>query len=143
MIEKLSTSERVMLMKKHLGDVSDVSFGELSGASKSVVGQWLSGEIKNISPRYAYTLEENTSFKAKWIMLCEGPQTSDMQKEVIPAAAIPYRKSVQAVIDLMLHLDEETQGYIRGIVAATIKEELAQTSNKDNQKKIAGRPGTR
>ena len=134
-MEKLSTSERVMLMKKHLGDVSDVRFGKLSGASKSVVGQWISGEIKNIAPRYAYTLEEKTSFNAKWIMLCKGPQTSDMQKEVVPAAAIPYRKSVQAVIDLMLNLDEVTQGYIRGIVAATINEELAQTSNRVTRKK--------
>ncbi len=74
---KMSTSERVEHMKKVLGGVSDVQIGKLSTASKSVVGQWISGKIKEIAPRYAYKLEEKTPFNAKWIMLGEGPVSRD------------------------------------------------------------------
>ena len=33
--------------------------------------------MKSISPRYAYKLEENTGFSARWIMLGEGPMVLD------------------------------------------------------------------
>ena len=47
-------------------------FGDLCDASRSVVNQWLSGRIKNIDTRYAFKLEDNTPFSARWIMLGEG-----------------------------------------------------------------------
>ena len=47
-------------------------FGNLCDASRSTVNQWLSGRIKNIDPRYAFKLEENSPFNAKWIILGEG-----------------------------------------------------------------------
>ena len=47
-------------------------FGSLCGASRSTVNQWLSGNIKKIDPRYAFKLEDNTPFSARWIMLGGG-----------------------------------------------------------------------
>jgi hypothetical protein len=47
-------------------------FGTLSGASKSVVYQWLTGRIKSIDAKYAFKLEDNSPFSARWIMLGEG-----------------------------------------------------------------------
>jgi len=47
-------------------------FGSLCDASRSTVNQWLSGNIKKIDPRYAFKLEDNTPFSARWIMLGEG-----------------------------------------------------------------------
>lgn len=67
-----TTSERIALMMKELSISEQTEFGRLAGASKSVVGQWLSGEIKSVGPRYAYALEERTGFSARWIMLGEG-----------------------------------------------------------------------
>jgi hypothetical protein len=47
-------------------------FGLLCGASKSVVYQWLTGRIKSIDAKYAFKLEDSTTFSARWIMLGEG-----------------------------------------------------------------------
>jgi hypothetical protein len=47
-------------------------FGNLCGASKSVVYQWLTGRIKSIDAKYAFKLEDSTTFSARWIMLGEG-----------------------------------------------------------------------
>ena len=67
-----TTSERVTYMMATLKIEEQTEFGSLCGASRSVVNQWLSGRIKNIDPRYAFKLEDNTPFSARWIMLGEG-----------------------------------------------------------------------
>jgi len=67
-----TTAERVAYMMKTLHIEGQTEFGLLCGASRSTVNQWLSGRIKNIDPRYAFKLEENSSFNAKWIILGEG-----------------------------------------------------------------------
>jgi len=69
-----TTAERVEKMMAALGK-DQPGFGALSGASKSVVNQWLSGEIKSISARYAFKLQRSTGFSAEWIQTGEGPQT--------------------------------------------------------------------
>jgi len=53
-------------------DLDQVQFGALAGASKSVVNQWLSGNIQNISAAYAFRLQHRTGFSAEWIQLGEG-----------------------------------------------------------------------
>ncbi len=68
-----STSARVLYMMKFLKISEQTEFGNLCGASKSVVNQWISGKIKKIDPRYAFLLEDKTQFSARWIMLGEGP----------------------------------------------------------------------
>ncbi|WP_422684820.1 hypothetical protein [Candidatus Methylopumilus universalis] len=67
-----TTSERVTYMMATLKIEGQTEFGSLCGASRSTVNQWLSGNIKKIDPRYAFKLEDNTPFSARWIMLGEG-----------------------------------------------------------------------
>ncbi len=67
-----TTSERVTYMMATLKIEGQTEFGSFCGASRSVVNQWLSGRIKNIDPRYAFKLEDNSPFSARWIMLGEG-----------------------------------------------------------------------
>ena len=67
-----TTAERVEYMMQALKIKEQTEFGLLCGASRSVLNQWLSGRIKNIDPRYAFKLEENSPFNAKWIILGEG-----------------------------------------------------------------------
>jgi hypothetical protein len=67
-----TTAERVTYMMNTLKIKEQTEFGKLCGASRSVVNQWLSGRIKHIDPRYAFLLEDNTPFLARWIMLGEG-----------------------------------------------------------------------
>ena len=67
-----TTSERVTYMMATLKIKEQTEFGKLCGASKSVVYQWLTGRIKSIDAKYAFKLEDNTLFAARWIMLGEG-----------------------------------------------------------------------
>ena len=67
-----TTAERVAYMMETLKIKEQTEFGNLCGASRSVVNQWLSGRIKNIDPRYAFMLEDNSPFSARWVMLGEG-----------------------------------------------------------------------
>ncbi|MDP2688196.1 MAG: hypothetical protein Q8O62_13305 [Aequorivita sp.] len=45
--------------------------------SKSVVNQLKTGLMKSFAPRYAYKLEENTGFSARWMMLGDGSMRLD------------------------------------------------------------------
>ena len=67
-----TTAERVAYMMEALKIKEQTEFGNLCGASKSVVYQWLTGRIKNIDARYAFKLEDATKFSARWIILGEG-----------------------------------------------------------------------
>lgn len=67
----MTTSERVTVMMRELG-LDQVQLGALAGASKSVVNQWLSWNIQNISAGYAFKLQHRTGFSAEWIQLGEG-----------------------------------------------------------------------
>ena len=67
-----TTAERVKHMMETLNIDNQTEFGNLCGASRSVVNQWLAGTIKNIDARYAFKLEDQTPFTARWIILGEG-----------------------------------------------------------------------
>ncbi len=67
-----TAAERVAYMMQTLKIKEQTEFGALCGASKSVVYQWLTGRIKSIDAKYAFKLEDNTPFSARWIMLGEG-----------------------------------------------------------------------
>jgi phage repressor protein C with HTH and peptisase S24 domain len=69
-----TVASRVEKMMRELGIKENVVFGKLAGASKSVVGQWLSGDIKSISAEYAYNLQDKTAYNSRWIMLGKGPE---------------------------------------------------------------------
>ena len=70
-----TTAERITYMMTTLKIKEQTEFGNLCGASKSVVYQWLTGRIKNIDARYAFKLEDATKFSARWIILGEGKIT--------------------------------------------------------------------
>lgn len=59
-------------MMEELNITGQTEFGNLCAASRSTVNQWLSGNIKNIDPRYGFRLEDSTPFNARWIILGEG-----------------------------------------------------------------------
>ena len=67
-----TTAERVKYMMDELKITNQTDFGNLCGASRSVVNQWLVGSIKSIDARYAFKLDDNTPFSVRWIMLGEG-----------------------------------------------------------------------
>lgn len=66
-----TTAERVQHMMEVL-NVKQIEFAELSGASRSLVNQWLSGRIKTIDAKFAFELEDKTHFNARWIILGQG-----------------------------------------------------------------------
>ncbi len=66
-----TTAERVQYMMEAL-KVKQIEFAELSGASRSLVNQWLSGRIKTIDAKFAFELEDKTHFNARWIILGQG-----------------------------------------------------------------------
>jgi hypothetical protein len=70
-----TTAERVQYMMDAMKITNQTEFGNLCGASRSVVYQWLCGRIKSIDARYAFKLEDSTPFSARWIMLGEGEPT--------------------------------------------------------------------
>lgn len=74
---KPTIPERIAIMKSELGITTDAEFGRLCGMNKTVVGQLKTGVVKTFAARYAYKLEENTEFCAKWIQLGEGPMRED------------------------------------------------------------------
>lgn len=67
-----TTAERVRYMMKTLNIENQAEFGRLCNSSRSLVNQWLSGRTKNVDPKYAFKLEDNSPFSARWIMLGEG-----------------------------------------------------------------------
>ena len=67
-----TTAERVKHMMEALNINNQTEFGNLCGASRSVVNQWLAGSIKYVDARYAFKLEDTTPFTARWIILGEG-----------------------------------------------------------------------
>lgn len=50
------------------GEQGQIGLVRASGASKSVVNQWLTGKIKSIDIMYALRLEENLGFSHIWLM---------------------------------------------------------------------------
>src|SRR5688572_3474924 len=71
-----TTPERVQQMIDELG-VDQVEFGKLAGASKAMVNHWLSGKVQSVAPEYAYALEITTPYRARWIMIGDGPERAD------------------------------------------------------------------
>lgn len=68
-----TVSERVSLMMDEL-ERDQVQFAVIAGTTKSVVNQWLGGGIKSIAPEYAYSIEKNSGYSARWVMLGDGPK---------------------------------------------------------------------
>lgn len=125
-------ADRIETIRKEL-ELNYSELGTLAGASKSVVNQWKTGNIKSISPKYAYRLDEQTVFNAKWIMLGSGPD-----KKTVAAGTTRFiaRKALPP-----LELQNEVVSYLSGMDAddvdvwiATIKAS-ANKARKNKQEK--------
>jgi len=71
-----SLAERLHTIHRDLpqleGERGQTGLVKASGASKSVVNQWLTGRIKSMDIRYALNLERELGFSHIWLMTGEG-----------------------------------------------------------------------
>lgn len=109
---KTTIPERISIVKQELGIVEDTEFGKLCGMSKSVANQIQSGLIKSFAPRYAYKLEENTGFSARWMMLGEGSMKLDpsirQAVKVMEAMSESRRKDAVKIITPLAEPDGDS-----------------------------------
>jgi phage repressor protein C with HTH and peptisase S24 domain len=72
------------------GERGQTGLVKASGASKSVVNQWLTGKIKSIDIRYALNIERELGFSHIWLMTGEGePRQAPLHglKNALPVRA--------------------------------------------------------
>jgi phage repressor protein C with HTH and peptisase S24 domain len=76
MLNMNSLAERLHVIHRDLpqleGERGQTGLVKASGASKSVVNQWLTGKIKSMDIRYALNLERELGFSHIWLMTGEG-----------------------------------------------------------------------
>ncbi|WP_051516910.1 transcriptional regulator [Herbaspirillum sp. RV1423] len=65
-------SERIEQILKERPDLGQSGIVEASGASKSVVNQWLDGKIKSMRLDYALKIEQKLGYDHVWLVLGEG-----------------------------------------------------------------------
>lgn len=53
---------------------------ELSGADKSIVSQWIKGQIKSLDLKYALNLETNLGYSHIWLMSGRGEKMAQKSK---------------------------------------------------------------
>ena len=73
------------------GERGQTGLVKASGASKSVVNQWLTGKIKSIDIRYALNIERELGFSHIWLMTGEGeprPAPDARPRNVLPVRAV-------------------------------------------------------
>ncbi len=80
------TWDRVEVMKSALKIKTDVDFYRLAGTDKSLGAQWKNGKVQMIGAEYAFKLQDETGFLARWIMLGEGPKRIDEKYQTILTA---------------------------------------------------------
>lgn len=66
-------TDRIHLIMREAG-IEQADLVEASGASYSVVGQWISGDIKSMRLDYALGIERNLGYSHIWLMINEGPK---------------------------------------------------------------------
>lgn len=70
------------------GERGQIGLVKASGASKSVVNQWLTGKIKSIDIRYALNIERELGFSHIWLMTGEGDPLQPPEARVRNALAV-------------------------------------------------------
>lgn len=66
-------------------------FAAISGTTKSVVNQWLTGKIKTIAPVYAYNIAKKSIYMPEWIMLGSGDVTHDKKNQPKSPSTVTLR----------------------------------------------------
>lgn len=102
-------SERIQeLMRDMDWGQSDVA--RASGASKSVVSQWLTDRIKSIDARYAFALQRATGISAEWVQLGTGPKRlPGTASEVEQSSAPTPSPEIREITMLFQLLTDEQQ----------------------------------
>lgn len=84
-LEMKLLSERV----KHIIKNAKIEAAEIvtaSGASHSVVSQWISGDIKSMNLKYALGIERKYGYNHVWLMINEGPEKVSSDKKIAVSA---------------------------------------------------------
>lgn len=141
-MDATTTETRIARVMAEL-EINQVDLAKLAGTSKSMVNQWLSGLIKSIGPRYAFTLQRKTGYSAEWLMTGEGPArvgsevlgapktTPTVAAEPLPAHA-PYHWPFSLInIARVTALSDYERGFVEGKLLAAIEEcEVARSSKR-------------
>lgn len=93
-------AERIALILSEHPEIDQVQLAQISGASKSVVNQWLSGEIKSINIDYALNVEEKLGYNHVWLMVNRG------EKLILTTAYPTLDKRIEHVIKVMQQMPE-------------------------------------
>lgn len=112
-MKRTTIPERIAIIKNELGITTDIEFARLCGMSKAVVNQLKSGMVKTFSARYAYQLEENTGFCAKWIQLGEGMMRPDKDIthaiKIMESMSAARRKDAVKIIAPLAESDSDSE----------------------------------
>jgi hypothetical protein len=100
------------------GERGQIGLVKASGASKSVVNQWLSGAIKSIAIEYALKIEANLGISHVWLMAGIGDVLATPGKVIIvegvspePMMTLATAKEM-ALLDLFRRSTDDGQGDI-------------------------------
>lgn len=91
-------------------DLNQPQFGDLVGATKGAVNQWLSGLSKSIDPEYAFKLQRKSGYSAEWLMFGTEP------KKIPPSYLVDNK--VAAVVTCMEKMTEADKDRLVKIGAA-------------------------
>lgn len=104
-------SERISKILTELPSLGQSGLVEASGASKSVVNQWLDGKIKSMRLDYALNIEKRLGYDHIWLVLGEGYEMMNRPKkwpfsvsyEAISALPSEELKAVDDFLEYTVH----------------------------------------
>lgn len=76
-------SDRIKQIQDENPDLEQVGLVKISGASKSVVNQWIDGKIKSMRLDFALNIERELGYSHIWLVLGEG----DPKQKILPVSA--------------------------------------------------------
>lgn len=111
--------ERIEHVIHELG-IKPTDLVRLSGASRSVVSQWMHGRIKSIDARYAFALQKNTGFSSEWIQTGRGQKkVSAEEQERQPLSAEDEAELKQLGLLWIRLTRSQRDSYLQHITADT------------------------
>jgi len=96
------------------GDRGQIGFAKASGASKSVVNQWLADKIKSIDIKYALGIEAELGFSHIWLMTGDGDPVVTGRPHVVLAA----RDNSEEILRLLTIYTRASKGVREDIMRA-------------------------
>lgn len=118
------------------GDRGQIGLAKASGASKSVVNQWLSGAIKSIAIEYALKIEAALGISHVWLMAGIGNVLAKPGQVIILEGAAPEPLMTLAtpvemsLLDLFRRSTDDGQGDIMRAANNTAKRPAAKIRSR-------------